>query len=63
MEYHTAPQPAQYRIHIKLAKGYELPEWHRAEHLTLDGAQAEVVKVREWAAGSPAIRDMRIKEA
>ena len=54
-----------YEISTKVRKGYELPEWHRTSHATLESAQAEVAKLREWAGfgNDSAILKLEIREA
>lgn len=52
-----------YVIEVKVARGYELPAWHRADHGTLESAQSEVVKLRQWEGTSRAIRSMVIRPA
>lgn len=52
-----------YRIETKVARGYEIPEWHRPEHGSLESAQGEVTKLRQWDPDRRAIKDLEIREA
>jgi ADP-ribose pyrophosphatase YjhB (NUDIX family) len=53
----------RYRIKMTVAGGYEVPDWHRPLHDTLESAQAEMTKLRQWDPDRTAIPEAEITEA
>lgn len=42
--------PNRYLVHVTVPRGYDLPDWHDNSRIySFEGAQDEVVKVRQWA--------------
>ena len=52
----------KYKIHLKMAYRYSKPTWFTPVHETLESAQMEVAKLRQWEGDSKAIKEIRIVE-
>jgi hypothetical protein len=56
-------ETAEWTVSLKLKRGYEVPSWHRPEHVALESAQHEVAKLRQWDQDGRAVKSIVIREA